>query len=171
MQVLMGLPKGNVAQIQKLSHLRPLRQRERGYRPGLHWRNRDQMWKVVPRKGHQLLWKFNGYNGWLYGSACMGVLSCRVALTGFTQPQASCNAQRPRLFSDSVWVDGWRRKYEVLRQIYTKAHRPTTTLGRVTIARQWRTPSSKRSKKHNDRVSGLPGGINVVFYDGPRRVI
>jgi len=79
---------------QKLFHLRPLRQRERGYLPATLAEPATKCGSGSRRA--QLLWKLPAIMDGYIGSLAWCSF-CRVALTGFTQPQASCNAQRPRV--------------------------------------------------------------------------
>ena len=119
----------------------------------------DQMWKWAPYNTNYYGSYF--YNGWLY----YGDYSATIIVPAGQKYTASSvlRCTSTPLFTDSVWVDGWPNEQEGPAQdLYNGSQ--STYMGRVTIARHGRGAPGG-APRNITTSSGLPGGINIVFYD------
>ena len=120
----------------------------------------DQLWKWGPYTTNY--YGSYGYNGWLY----YGDYSATIIVPAGQKYTASSVMQSSTtpLFCDSVWVDGWPTEYEgPATDLYLGAQ-GSYYMGRVTIARHGGLPPAS-APRNITSSSGLPGGINIVFYD------
>ena len=120
----------------------------------------DQTWKWGPYNTN-----YSGsyaYNGWLYS----GNYNQTIMVPANEKYTASSvlNAVDTPMFCDSVWVDGWPKETEGPAQdLYNGSE--YTYMGRLTISRHGsRGPGS--APKNITSSANMPGGINLVFYDG-----
>ena len=120
----------------------------------------DQTWKWGPYNTNYYGSYF--YNGWLY----YGDYSATIIVPAgqkYTASSVMQSATTP-LFCDSVWVDGWPKETEgPATDLYLGAQ-GNQHMGRVSIARHGGLPPAS-APRNIASSSGLPGGINIVFYD------
>ena len=129
--------------------------------PGYIGGTGDQMWKWGP-KGTNYYGSY-GYNGWLYLQPAI-VFFLPGGVNGYYTASSVMQSTTTPLFSDSVWVDGWPKETEGPAQDLYLGAQGSYYMGRVTIARHGgAAPGS--APRNITSSSGLPGGINVVFYD------
>ncbi len=120
----------------------------------------DQTWKWAPY-GTNYYGSY-AFNGWLYYGDYSATLivpaAWKYAPSSVTQPVLT------PLLGDSVWVDAWPKETEgPAKDLYNGA--TSTYMGRFTIARHGgNAPGS--APKSIASSSGMPGGVNIAFYDG-----
>jgi len=159
MQVLMDY-QGNVDQIRNCP-LATATSTRTWISPGYIGGTGDQMWKWSP-KGTNYYGSY-GYNGWLYLQPAIQFF-LPGGVNGYYTASSVMQCTTTPLFSDSVWVDGWPTEYEgPATDLYLGAQ-GSYYMGRVTIARHGGLPPAS-APRNITSSSGLPGGINIVFYD------
>jgi prepilin-type N-terminal cleavage/methylation domain-containing protein/prepilin-type processing-associated H-X9-DG protein len=120
----------------------------------------DQLWKWGPYNTNY--YGSYAYNGWLY----YGDYSQTIIVPGAWKyvPASVMQPTTTPLFNDSVWVDGWPKETEGPAQdLYNGSE--YNYMGRVTIARHGGT-APQSAPRNMTSSSGLPGAINMAFYDG-----
>ena len=120
----------------------------------------DETWKWGPFKTNYF--GSYGFNGWLYYGNYNETIIVPAAWK-YTSVTVFNPTQTPAI-SDSVWVDGWPKETEgPAENLYDGSE--YTYMGRLTIARHggaW----PNRAPRNITSSSGMPGGINIAFYDG-----
>ncbi len=119
----------------------------------------DQTWMWGPYNTNY--YGSYSYNGWLYYGDYSATIIVPPA-EKYTAASVMQSTTTP-LFCDSVWVDGWPNESEgPAKDLYWGSQ--NTYIGRVTIARHGgAAPGS--APRNITSSSGLPGGINIAFYD------
>ena len=119
----------------------------------------DQMWMWGPYNTNY--YGSYSYNGWLYSGDYSATIIVPPA-EKYTAASVMQSTTTP-LFCDSVWVDGWPNEQEgPAKDLYWGSQ--NTYMGRVSIARHGgAAPGS--APRNITSSSGLPGGINIAFYD------
>lgn len=127
----------------------------------------NQMWNWAPF-GTSYQGSY-AYNGWLYSGGLKSLQSSDLlgTLPGWIFANAggsSIHATTTPLFTDGIWVDGWPTETEgPAKDLYDG--NGNNDMGRFTIARHGDLPPGN-APKNITSSSGLPGGINIAFYDG-----
>jgi prepilin-type N-terminal cleavage/methylation domain-containing protein len=119
----------------------------------------DQTWKWGPYNTNY--YGSYGFNGWLYyGNYSETII---VPAAWKYTPSSVMRPSKTPLITDSVWVDGWPKETEGPAQdLYNGAE--YTFMGRLTIARHGGA-APRSAPRSITSSSGMPGGINIVFYD------
>jgi prepilin-type N-terminal cleavage/methylation domain-containing protein/prepilin-type processing-associated H-X9-DG protein len=120
----------------------------------------DETWKWGPY-GTNYYGSY-AFNGWLYSGNYSATLIVPAAWK-YTPASVTQPATTP-VFTDSVWVDGWPNESEGPAQdLYDGSQ--YTYMGRLTIARH-ATKAPSAAPRSISSSSGLPGGVNIAFFDG-----
>jgi prepilin-type N-terminal cleavage/methylation domain-containing protein len=129
---------------------------------GYNYGTADQEWDWYPR-GTNYYGSY-AYNGWLYaGSYSVEDLLGTPSSWRYTSPSAVRHTTLTPVFADAIWVDGWPNEYDgPSKNLYLG--NGSDDMGRFTIARHGGSAPASAPRSISSS-SGLPAGINIVFYD------
>jgi prepilin-type N-terminal cleavage/methylation domain-containing protein/prepilin-type processing-associated H-X9-DG protein len=108
-----------------------------------------------------------GLNGWLYSSYVEGTPSDLLGTPASWQYTSEASIISPTttpLFGDAIWVDGWAYETEgPAKNLYMG--NANKDMGRYTLARHGSVDPLAAPQNLTTSV-GLPGSVNMAFYDG-----
>ncbi len=137
--------------------------------PGDAYGTADQMWKWAPG-GTTTNWGSYGYNGWLYtGNYTLSDGSLMGTPDSWKYGDKVLRTSEVPLFTDSVWIDAWPIETKPPATDLYNGDGTKEYMTRFTIARHGGRPPGSAPKNFPGTMAsipGLPGSVNVVFYDG-----
>ncbi|HEY1717352.1 MAG TPA: prepilin-type N-terminal cleavage/methylation domain-containing protein [Verrucomicrobiae bacterium] len=125
----------------------------------------DQMWNWSP---YGTVYQGSyGFNGWLYGSydALPSDLLGTPASWKYGNESAVKDTTDTPLFGDAMWIDGWPKEVEGPSADLYDGNAASGEMGRWTIARHG-SSSPASAPRSITSSTGLPGSINIAFFDG-----
>ena len=109
------------------------------------------------------------FNGWLYTGTynvqdITGLTSTELASWQYSSETAIASPCTTPLMGDAMWVDGWPLETQgPSKDLYNG--NPNKDMGRFTLARHG-TASASAAPTAITSSTGMPGSINLMFYDG-----